>query len=102
MIGESIKERKPLFGFINKIFVGLQNIDGSLTLLTLLQIWKISFDESQNKTPGSDHLNSVGSASILISRTGPVEDLDCIRVREDVGDFLGWEVRSGGNHSFSW
>ena len=48
-------------------------------------------------------MNSAGSASILISLTaGPVEDRDWIRVSEELADFFGFEVRSGGNHSFSW
>ena len=55
-----------------------------------------------NKTPGWLHLNSAGSASILISLTGPVEDRDWIKVSEELADFFGFEVRSGGNHSFSW
>ena len=62
------------------------------------QIW---WTRHHNKTPGWLHLNSAGSASILISLTGPVEDRDWIRVSEELADFLGFEVRSGGNHSFN-
>ena len=58
--------------------------------------------ETSHQDTGRLHLNSAGSASILISLTGPVEDRDWIRVSEEVPDFLGFEVRSGGNHSFSW